>query len=532
MDRAEIILILQKKASGFQALIPLAVSDGYPDEIDIKVKPEDFKGACLALHSALHSPVMALFAVDEREKRGVFVIKCVFLSIETRRWVIVAMDIPQEKASFDSLAKEIYSASLFEREIREMFGIEPKGNPDVRRLHLHDEVWPEGNYPLRKDFRKMVSEKLGEYRFDRVEGGGIFEVPVGPVHAGIIGPGHFRFSVAGEPIINLEARLGFTHRGVEKLFEGKSCFEAVLLSECVSGDSSFAHSLAFAMAAEKILGVSVSAGTGYIRGLFLELERMYNHVNDMGGMAMDVGFSFPAAYASIIKEAILQVNETLTGSRYLKRVNSIGGIRAEIGREKKEALSEAIKKIGRDFIELEKILYSSVSFMDRVDTTGILRRKTAENFGVVGLCARSSGLPMDLRILFSAEHKEAGFIPAIEQSGDVLARLKIRSSEFKESCRLIGRFLEKIPLTLAPTAPCAANPGIKAGQALGYSEGWRGAVLYWLRIDASGMIERCKIVDPSFHNWQGLTYAVLGNIIPDFPLCNKSFDLSYSGNDL
>jgi Ni,Fe-hydrogenase III large subunit/Ni,Fe-hydrogenase III component G len=529
MDRAQIILMLEKKVSGFQAL---ASSDDYPDEIGINVRPEDFKGACLALHKVLASPVMALFAVDEREKRGVFVISCVFLSIEKKQWVTVATDLPQEKASFDSLAKEVYSASLFEREIREMFGIEPKGNPDVRRLHLHDEVWPEGDHPLRKDFRKTASEKFGEYRFNRVDGEGIFEVPVGPVHAGIIGPGHFRFSVAGEPIINLEARLGFTHRGAEKLFEGKSCFEAVRLSECVSGDSAFAHSLAFTMAAEKISGVSVSAKTSYIREVFLELERMYNHVNDIGGMAVDVGFSFPAAYASIIKEAILQVNETLSGSRYLKNVNTVGGIRAEIGPEKKKALSEAIKKIGRDFIELEKILHSSVSFMDRVDTTGILRLKTAEDFGAVGLCARASGIPMDLRSLFSAEHKEAGFVPAVEQAGDVLARLKVRISEFKESGRLIERFLEKISYGARPAVPGAAETRTKAAQALGYAEGWRGPVLYWLKTDASGSIERCKIVDPSFHNWQALTYAVLGNIIPDFPLCNKSFDLSYSGNDL
>jgi len=249
-------------------------------------------------------------------------------------------------------------------------------------------------------------------------------------------------------------------------------------------------------------------------------------------MAVDVGFSFPAAYASIIKEAILQMNETLTGSRYLKNVNTVGGILAKIGSEKKKALSAALKKIGRDFIELEKILYSSISFMDRVDTTGILRRKTAEDFGVVGLCARASGIPTDLRSLFSAEYKEAGFVLAVEQSGDVLARLKVRISEFKESCRLIECFLEKISSGTASTAPGAAAPQMKAGQALGYAEGWRGPVLYWLKTDASGSIERCKIVDPSFHNWQGLTYAVLGNIIPDFPLCNKSFDLSYSGNDL
>ena len=181
-------------------------------------------------------------------------------------------------------------------------------------MNLHNEVWPEGNFPLRKDFKKVMSGNLSEYKFNKVEGGGIFEVPVGPVHAGIIGPGHFRFSAAGEPIVNLEIRLGFTHRGVEKLFEGKSCFEALGFSECISGDAAFAYSSALALAAEKISGISISPKAACLRGIFLELERMYNHVNDIGGMALDVGFSFPAAYASIIKEAILQLNSSLTGS--------------------------------------------------------------------------------------------------------------------------------------------------------------------------------------------------------------------------
>jgi len=438
------------------------------------------------------------------------------------------MDTPQADASFESLSRNIYSASLFEREMWEMFGIQPKGNPDVRRLRLHDEVWPQGSFPLRKDFKKMISGSTGEYKFGRVEGDGIFEVPVGPVHAGIIGPGHFRFSVAGEPIVNLEIRLGFTHRGVEKLFEGRSCRDAVRLAECVSGDSAFAHSLAFTNAAEKISGMAASAQATYLRAIFLELERMYNHINDIGGMAVDVGFSFPAAFASIIKEAILQLNETLTGSRYLKGVNAPGAISVKPGEDRKRALAEGIKKIRADFTEVVNILYSTVSFMDRVDTTGVLRRNTAEDLGVTGLAGRASGIPMDLRSFFSAEYKAAGFKMSVEQPGDCLSRLKVRVAEFEESCRLIELFVNKLS---SQDVPCVQVPE-RAGQALGYAEGWRGPVLYWLKTDASGRIERCKIVDASFHNWQGLSYAVLGNIVPDFPLCNKSFDLSYSGNDL
>lgn len=525
MASPEIIAEIKNKIPDFA---PLSVLQNYPDEINIKVSPQVFKDTCLALHKILSSAVAALFALDERKQRGCFEINSIFADFKNSRWITVSMDIPQENPGFDSLAKTMYSASLFEREIREMFGIEAKGHPDLRRLRLHNEVWANENYPLRKDFRKMQSGNLSDYKFGRVEGDGIFEVPVGPVHAGIIGPGHFRFSVAGEPIINLELRLGFTHRGVEKLFEDKLYDDALGLSECVCGDSSFAHSLAFIQAIEKISGAAIPAQASYLRGIFLELERMYNHVNDIGGIATDVGFSFPAAYASLIKEAILQLNARLTGNRYLRKVNTIGGVLADIDGSKKQALFDLIKHLKRDFNELVRILYSSVSFMERVDTTGVLRRKTAEDLGAVGLIARASGIPADLRKYFSGIYKEAKFKIATQESGDVLARLGVRISEFQESCRLIEEFASR----LKKGGKLRAEPELKGGSALGYAEGWRGPVLYWLKIDPAGLIQRCKIVDPSFLNWQGLSYAVLGNIIPDFPLCNKSFDLSYAGNDL
>ncbi|TAM37735.1 hypothetical protein EPN54_05040 [bacterium] len=525
MDHAELISAIKNKLPDFKAI---SVLQDYPDEISIKIIPQAFRDTCLALHKILSSPVMMFFALDERKENGKFIINSVFVDLKKGRWITVTMDIPQENPSFDSLAKSMHSAGLFEREIREMFGIEPAGNPDLRRLNLHDEVCPQGNFPLRKDFRKINTGSLGEYKFGRVEGEGVFEVPVGPVHAGIIGPGHFRFSVAGEPIINLEARLGFTHRGVEKLFENKGYHEAIRLAECVSGDSAFSHSLSFSRAIEKIFHIEIPGQAAILRGIFLELERMYNHANGIGGIAVDVGFSFPAAYASIIKEAVLQLNDNLTGSRYLKNVNLPGGVLADIDAAKKKLLLESLKKIKRDFNELVKILYSSVSFMDRVDTTGVLRKRTAEDLGVTGLAGRASGIPMDLRRNFSDIYKEAGFKMAIEGSGDVLARLRIRISEFLESCRLIEVFAGKLAQGGAIKADCE----LKAGQALGYAEGWRGPVLYWVKSDAAGLIQRCKITDPSFRNWQGLAYAALGNIIPDFPVCNKSFDLSYSGNDL
>lgn len=519
----DIIYLIKEKAQVY----PLRVLDKYEDELYLQVRPEDFRATCLFLHKYLKSPVMMLFAEDARQERQEFTVTCVFVGIKYRKWIFVSIDIPQDLARFDALSKEIYSGLLFEREIKEMFGLNPEGSLDLRSLNLHDEVWPGNIYPLRKDFSLLrnITPK-GEYKFTKVQGEGIFEVPVGPVHAGIIGPGHFRFSVAGEPIINLEIRLGFTHRGVEKILEGKTVFDAINIAERVSGDSSFAHSLAFCQSAEKICGLTVPGRALYLRGILLELERMYNHANDIGGIAVDVGFSFPAALSSIIKESILQLNFKLTGSRYLKNINVVGGLAKDI--ENIDVLIKSLELIEKDFKRLLDILNASVSFMDRVDNTGTLKRKTAEDFGVVGLAARASGLPTDLRKYFPGIYERVRFNMAREQKGDVLARLRIRYFEFQESCRLIKEFLKILPKGEIRLK----NFEIKEGFGLGFVEAWRGPVLYWIRIGMDRKIERCKIVDPSYHNWQGLSYAVLGDIIPDFPVSNKSFDLSYSGNDL
>ncbi len=375
-------------------LIPLSVDVPRPDEVYLASSRAKFGSFCMALHRELGSPVMAMFA---REIGSGFRIYCAFLGRKYKTWFFVTLDVGREEPYFDSIAKEIYSANLFEREMKETFGIEPKGNPDSRRLRLHDEVWPRGYYPLRKDF-EAPKEKgtLSEYEFVKVEGEGIFEVPVGPVHAGIIGPGHFRFSVAGEPIINLEIRLGFSHRGVEKILEGKSPLDVVKVSECVAGDSSVAHAIAFCSAIEKISNAEVPLKALLTRAVLLELERMYSHANDIGGIALDVGFSQAAALASIIKENIHQLNDKLTGHRFLRGAIIPGGVSKDISGDGKTILN-ALLSVTRDFQDLKSTLISSVSFLDRVDTTGFLLKKTAVDFGVLGVIGRASGVDTDLR---------------------------------------------------------------------------------------------------------------------------------------
>lgn len=501
------------------------------DEAYIYVRPENFKKACLYFHKKLSSPVVMMFASDDRAEKKCFRIYCAFMGIKYKKWVFVTMDVPEDKPEFESIANEIYSAGLFEREIKEMFGILPQGNPDLRRLRLHDEVWPEGYFPLRKDFKKpdSIAKERKEYVFNKVEGDGIFEVPVGPVHAGIIPPGHFRFSVAGEPIINLETRLGWAHKGTEKMFEGKNADFGVRLSECVTGDSAFSNSWAFCHAVEKISQIMVPEKAFFSRGVFLELERMYNHLNGISGIALDVGFSFVSAYAAIMKEKVLSLNERLADSRYLKGVNKIGGVSVDLDTAKKADLLKELASLEKDFKELKDMAYSSVSFMDRLDGTGALKKKTAEDLGVLGLPARAVGIEKDLRKDFPAAYDKIKFNAAKESNGDVMARLNIRIYEFEESISIIRQFVDK---TGTGDIDFKGKTEFKDGFGLGYIEAWRGPLLYWVKLNKSGIVERCKIVDPSFHNWEGLCFSVLGDIVPDFPVCNKSFDLSYSGNDL
>ncbi|MFA5858078.1 MAG: NADH-quinone oxidoreductase subunit C [Elusimicrobiota bacterium] len=516
-------------------VLPENIITLHGEEVYIETPDNTFASACRFLHKKLKSPVMMMYATDERKDRSRYVLYCVFISVEHKKWYFLKTPIPGDNPAFQSIAKDIFSANLFEREIKEMFGIKPEGNPDMRTLRLHEEVWPPNNFPLRKDFSAASAIKTSAvtkqgYKFNKIDGEGIFEIPVGPVHAGIIGPGHFRFSVAGEPVINLEIRLGFTHRGIEKLLEGNHPLDGITLAECVSGDTAFAHSLAYCNALEKVYGLKITEHAMVLRSIYLELERMYNHVSDIGGIALDAGFTFPSAYSSILKETLLCLNDKITGSRYLKGINTIGGVTKNIDEPARKLLKTTLDTVMPDFIELTEILYSSASFMDRIETTGILTKNVAEDLGVIGLAARASGIPLDLRTNFPGIYDKTNLKIITQPSGDCAARFNMRVQEFMESARVIKELIQILP----SGELCREEiiPRTNAGCGLGYTESWRGPVLYWINTDADGKIARCKIVDASFRNWQGLAFALPGNIVPDFPLCNKSFNLSYSGNDL
>ncbi len=471
-------------------------------------------------------------AVDERNENGGFRILYVF-GVSEENVFIIPYIVLKNQDEFPSIAKDIHEASTYERKIATFFGLKPTGHPDLRPLILH-ENWPENKFPLRKDFdwQERPEEANGSYKFQEVEGEGIYEIPVGPVHAGIIEPGHFRFSVAGEEIILLEPRLGYKHKGIEKLFEILELNEKIKLSEKVSGDTSFSHSLAFCQAVENLADITVSEKAKYLRIIFGELERLANHLNDIGFIMSDTGYSFGGSSGTRLREIIMQWNEKLTGSRFLRGVNIIGGVTTEISSETLNKLFEDLSKLLQDFDEVIAISENSSSLLNRLSGTGKLDKKTALDYGIIGVAGRASGIPHDARIEFPyANYKLLKFDIALEEEGDVRARMYVRIKEVLTTIQIIEQAVRKMPID----EEFKVNGKIslrKNSCAIGITEGWRGEIVYFVITDSLGNISRVDVRDPSFINWQLLGYAGKGNIVPDFPLINKSFNLSYCGNDL
>jgi Ni,Fe-hydrogenase III large subunit/Ni,Fe-hydrogenase III component G len=473
-------------------------------------------------------PLVLMYATDERKSGGAFHVHAVF-SVPGSGFVTLRADLDATNPRYPSVTHSVMAAHWYERQIRDQFGIEPEGHPDLRRLQHHENI-PEGTYPMRKDFawNTKLAHASVPYPMHRVEGKGIFEIPVGPIHAGIIEPGHFRFNVRGERILTLEGKLFFKHKGVEKIVEGKTPDEALAFVERVSGNMVVGHTLAYVQAVEAATTTVVSDRTRYLRTLYNELERITMHVFDIGNMAgMGTGFTFMAAQCFRLVEDLRRLHTELTGHRFLRGAVTLGGAR-DVSVELQEKIRTTLKRIEVEMEQLVAIAYQSDGLMERFDRTGVLTLEAARAYGAQGVAARASGVLRDERIDHPyAAYSEIGVSLVSRTMGDVGARFRVRVKELRESFRIVTQVLDTLPAG-AVQVQCSA----RAGEGYGVSEAWLGGVLDWVRLDAHGKIDRLVIRDPSFCNWALFGELAPGNIVPDFPLCNKSLNLSYSGTDL
>ena len=417
------------------------------------------------------------------------------------------------------------AAAWYERELHDQYGIECEGHPDLRPLLFH-ENWPAQVHPMIDDVSNVPWAEE-QYRFLKVQGEGVCEVPVGPVHAGIIEPGHFRFSVVGDTVLHLELRHFYTHKGTEKLFENTPVIDGVIIAESVSGDNCFSHAVAYCQAIENAFGISVPPRAQAIRLIGLELERMLAHIADVGALCGDAAFTVPAAYNARIKESLLQASTRFFGTRFWRGIAVPGGVTRDLPSVDTHELDQIITAAARDFARMARLILHTSSVQNRFETTGILTTEIAKQMAVVGPVARASGIKLDVRRDHpSGRYRNISVEVPTYKYGDVLARARIRIDETAISMKLINETLKELPTgSVFVSAPLSGD-----AEALSAVESPRGELLYWVRI-RDGKIARCHIKSPSFQNWPALPLAMPGNIIADFPLINKSFNLSYSGCD-
>jgi len=470
----------------------------------------------------------ALWGSDERDRARGFSLRV--LLADGEGFTLLEHTLPDADARYPDLSSIFPAANRMQRAAFDLSGLQC--DADDQRPWLWQAAWPIDVFPLRRDFAVSPKWEPGEedYPFVRVAGDGVHEIAVGPVHAGIIEPGHFRFQVVGEKVLRLEERLAYVHKGIEKRFETMPLAEGNRLAGRISGDSTVAYAWAYAQAAEAIADIVVPPRAAALRGLCLERERIANHLGDLGYLGNDGGFAFGLSQFSRLKEDVLRANAAAFGHRLMMDAIVPGGVAADLPAEAIPALRRQCADLAREVRVLRDIYDDHAGLQDRFRTCGVASHELALKLGLTGLAARASGVASDLRCDFpTPPYDRLDVRLASRNEGDVAARVAVRFEELFESLRLSRVLLETLPqgevaVLYPPTA------GERFG--LGAIEGWRGPVLVALDSGRGGTIRRCHAHDPSWQNWPALEHAVIGNIVPDFPLINKSFNLSYSGHDL
>jgi Ni,Fe-hydrogenase III large subunit len=413
-----------------------------------------------------------------------------------------------------------------------MFGLRAQGHPRWKSLLLH-EAWPDDLTPLREvQVDPARPAPRDPYAFLEVAGEGVHEIPVGPIHAGIIEPGHFRFSCLGEVVTNLEIRLGYQHRGIERRLTTVPWQHARFVAEAASSDTAVGNALAHSVALEQLLRIDPPPRAQVLRTMALEVERLANHLGDLGALSGDIGYSAGSAIFARLRGAALGLGEVLTGHRFQRGYVVPGGVRSDLDANRRSIFGLALADLARQTRESVPLVLEHPAVIERMEGTGRLSPSLARAFGLVGPAGRASGSDYDARTAFAhGVFPERAPPPVRRDAGDVLARAQIRGEEIGASLALLAALVEELPTS--PVRVSVADSRLPSdGIGVGVVEAWRGELIHWITTDDERQIRRYAIKDPSFNNWTGLAIAVRGNLVADFPLCNKSFNLSYSGNDL
>ena len=471
--------------------------------------------------------LVSLWGSDERDRSAAFELHVAFAIAEGLALVTLALDA--SRPEYPDLAPIFPAANRLQRASCDLLGIVARGAD--RRPWLRHANWPADFHPLRRDCdaSRQFPPQNEDYPFVRVEGEGVHEIAVGPIHAGVIEPGHFRFSVVGEKVLRLEERLGWTHKGVEKRFEQFRLADGHRLAGRICGDSTVAYAWAYCLAAESLSGCQVPQRALWLRALLLERERVANHLGDLGALGNDAALSFGLSQFMRLKEDWLRLSAELFGHRLTMDAIVPGGVAVELADPGGQRIHEQCDAIERETHLLKNIYDEHAGLQDRFLTTGRLDPALASEYSVSGIAGRASSQSWDLRTQNPiAPYDELDTQIASHRSGDVAARVLVRFDEVFESLRLIRRIVDRLPRgeLIAPL------PAAREGDTgVGWIEGWRGDVLLALTAGRGGGIRRCHSRDPSWLIWPAMEHAIMGNIVPDFPLINKSFNLSYSGHD-
>lgn len=482
---------------------------------------------CRFLHDDKKGRLFTMTGSDEREINGSFALYYVFSFDAFHYFLTVKVLIEPIDMTFPSVTLVLPAANWYEREVQDLLGLRPQGHPDPRPLVLHGD-WPEDLYPLQKDYplEQRAPRVESRERFMSYDSEDVTQVPVGPIHAGIIEPGHFRFGTVGDTILHLDARLFYTHRGLEKAAEGMPLSKGLFLAERICGVCALSHSVSFAQAVEQAGEVRIPPRASYLRTLFMEMERLYNHIGDVGNICAGFGFQVGVSQGARLKEMLQQLNERITGHRYLRGAVRLGGMRVDLTGQDREDIETTLHTVRNDFTEVVNLLLSHDIAINRMSKTGILRLEHADDLEVVGVAARASGRPIDIRRGQPyAAYDQLKFSVPVYQEGDVLARIQTRIDEVNESFAIIGQVLEKLPDGDIFTEIPKLTP---YRTAMGWVESPRGETVHWVMIGPNQTISRYRVRSATYSNWPAVPLTMEGNIVPDFPLINKSFELCYS----